>query len=83
MSNVIEFSQIPMWNPNLTLVGSTDTFVLNKTNIKEFWSYVQSKFTPSETKNDGYGIVEMMEDLQNEIDLKGFVTMKWEILNDE
>ena len=76
MSNVIEFPLTPLWSPKLNLEGLSQ-FVLNKTNIKEWISYLQNNCDPMETENDDC----FLEDIQKTIDDGGFVVMSFERVN--
>lgn len=89
MSNVIEFPQIPMWNPNINIEGLSK-FVLNKTNIKEWVSYFQNETTQLEIYDGNEDLRyqrsmknEFLEDLQSYIEERGFIVISLEVLNDE
>ena len=76
MSNVIEFPLTPLWSQKLNSEGLSQ-FVLDKTNIKEWISYLQNNYVPMETENDDC----FLEDIQKTINEGGFVEISFERVN--
>lgn len=72
MSNVISFPLTPLWNPNLSI---NDPFILNKTNVDLFKSFINS--LPSESDESEDDAIEFFENIEKVIDENDYILMEF------